>query len=214
MEAEESLREANRRKDEFLGMLSHELRNPLAPIRNSTYILRHAEPGTEQARRAQSVIERQTEHLTRLVDDLLDLTRIGRGKIELRRSRVELREVVLRAAEDYRLLLDDRGVTFHTALPDAKVWADIDATRVTQVVGNLLHNASKFTGRGDEVRLSLTVDRDDAEIRVQDTGAGVDAALLPHIFDPFVQGERTLARAEGGLGLGLALVKGADRRPG
>jgi len=208
VEAEESLREANRRKDEFLGMLSHELRNPLAPIRNSTYILRHAEPGTEQARRAQSVIERQTEHLTRLVDDLLDLTRIGCGKIELRRSRVDLREVVLRAAEDYRLLLDDRGVTFHTALPDAKVWADIDATRVTQVVGNLLHNASKFTGRGDEVRLSLTVDRDDAEIRVQDTGAGVDAALLPHIFDPFVQGERTLARAEGGLGLGLALVKG------
>src|SRR5512142_2072588 len=143
--AEEALREADRRKDEFLGMLSHELRNPLAPIRNSTYILQHATPGSEQARRAQSVIQRQTEHLSRLVDDLLDVTRIARGKIELRRAPVDLREVVVRAA-----------VVFRTVVPDAKVQVDVDATRMTQVVGNLLHNAAKFTRRGDEVVLTLS----------------------------------------------------------
>jgi CheY-like chemotaxis protein len=206
--AEAALREADRRKDEFLGMLSHELRNPLAPIRNSTYILQHAQPGSEQARHAQVVIQRQTEHLTRLVDDLLDVTRIARGKIELRRDRVDLREVVSRAAEDFRLILRDRSVRFEVVLSDEKLWAHADATRITQIVGNLLHNASKFTRHGDAVSLSVEADGSDAVIRVRDTGAGIDAALLPHLFDPFVQGERTLARTEGGLGLGLALVKG------
>jgi PAS domain S-box-containing protein len=206
---EAALREADRRKDEFLGMLSHELRNPLAPIRNSIYLLSRAPPGSDQAIRAQSVIERQTEHLTRLVDDLLDVTRIARGKIELRRSRVDLREVVSRAADDFRLLLHDRGIEFHIEIPDVKLWADTDATRITQLVGNLLHNAAKFTRRGDEVTLSLRqADESAAEIRVRDTGVGIEAALLPSIFEPFVQGERTLARTEGGLGLGLALVKG------
>jgi PAS domain S-box-containing protein len=206
--AEGALRDADRRKDEFLGMLSHELRNPLAPIRNSIYILRHAQPGSEQARRAQSVIERQTEHLTRLVDDLLDVTRIARGKIELRRSRVDLRDVVLHAADDYRLAMQDRGVTFRTSVPDAQIWADADSTRVAQIVGNLIHNAAKFTRRGDEVTLSLETAGGEAVIRVRDTGAGIAPALLPRLFTPFVQGERTLARTEGGLGLGLALVKG------
>jgi len=206
--AHETIKESDRRKDEFLGMLSHELRNPLAPIRNSTYILRHAAPGSDQARRAQSVIERQAQHLTRLVEDLLDVTRIARGKIELRRERVDLREVVLRAADDFRLLLDDRGVTFRLELPDEKVWADIDVTRITQVVGNLMQNAAKFTRRGDEVALVLMVVGDGAEIRVRDSGAGIDVALLPRVFDAFVQGARTLARTKGGLGLGLALVKG------
>ena len=206
---EEALREADRRKDEFLGMLSHELRNPLAPIRNSIYLLRHAEPGGEQASRAHGVIERQTEHLTRLVDDLLDVTRIARGKIELRRSRVDLREVVSHAADDFRLLLHDRGVEYRLGVPDASLWANADATRITQLVGNLLHNAAKFTRRGDEVTLSLRkVGENEAEIRVKDTGTGIDPALLPKVFDPFVQGDRTLARTEGGLGLGLALVKG------
>jgi signal transduction histidine kinase len=210
VEAQERLREADRRKDEFLGMLSHELRNPLAPIRNSVYILRHAGAGSDQAARAHRVIERQTEHLTRLVDDLLDVTRIARGKIELRPSRVDLREVVSRAAEDFRVLLQDRGVEFRVDLPDMTVWADADPIRITQVVGNLLHNASKFTRRGDEVVLSLALSPagDRADIRVTDNGLGIDPTLLPTIFEPFVQGERTLARTEGGLGLGLALVKG------
>jgi CheY-like chemotaxis protein/two-component sensor histidine kinase len=206
--AEESLREADRRKDEFLGMLSHELRNPLAPIRNSTYILRHAAPGSEQARRAQGVIERQVEHLTNLVDDLLDVTRIARGKIELRRARIDLRDVTRRTAEDFHWVMEDRGVVFRTVVPEAKLWADADATRIAQVIGNLLHNAAKFTRRGDDVTLSLAEHGGEAEIVVRDTGAGIDPALLPRLFQPFVQGERTLARSEGGLGLGLALVKG------
>jgi PAS domain S-box-containing protein len=202
------LEEADRRKDEFLGMLSHELRNPLAPIRNSAYILERADPMGEQASRARSVIQRQTEHLTRIVDDLLDVTRIARGKIELRRRRVDLREVVKRVAEDFRLGLEDRGITFRTAFPEVKLWADADATRITQVVGNLLHNSSKFTARGGEVTLSVREAGGEAEISVRDTGTGIDPALRLHVFEAFVQGERTLARTEGGLGLGLALVKG------
>jgi PAS domain S-box-containing protein len=204
---EEEARESGRRKDEFLAMLSHELRNPLAPIRHASYVLRHAAPGSEETRRAHAVIERQTEHLTRLVDDLLDVTRIARGKIELRRSRVDLREVVIRAADDFRVLMDERGLALRIAVPASHVWVDADGTRVTQVVGNLLHNAAKFTRRGDEVALTLTAGDGAAEVHVKDTGAGIDPALLPRIFDAFVQGERTLARTEGGLGLGLALVK-------
>jgi PAS domain S-box-containing protein len=206
--AEEALRDADRRKNEFLAVLSHELRNPLAPIRSSVYLLRHAEPGSERARRARDVIERQTEHLTRLVDDLLDVTRIARGKIELRRSPVDLRDVMLRAAEDFRAMIEERGVALRPIVPAEKVWVSADATRITQVAGNLLHNAAKFTRGGDEVTLSLRVAGGEAEIRVRDTGSGIDPALLPHVFDAFVQGERGLARTEGGLGLGLALVKG------
>jgi PAS domain S-box-containing protein len=207
-QAEEALREADRRKDEFLGMLSHELRNPLSPIRNSTYILRHVSPGSPQARRAQEVIERQTEHLTHLVDDLLDVTRIARGKIELRRARVDLREVARRMADDFRSVMEARGVRFVSALPDEQVWVDADATRLAQMVGNLLHNAAKFTPRGGAVTLSVKAVAREAEIRVRDTGVGISAELLPSVFEPFVQGDRTLARTEGGLGLGLALVKG------
>jgi PAS domain S-box-containing protein len=205
---EHELREASRRKDEFLGMLSHELRNPLGPIRSALYILRRVDPAGEQGRRAHDVIARQAEHLTRLVDDLLDVTRIARGKIELRRTRVDVRDVVLRAAEDFRLMLEERGLVFRTAMPDAEVWGAVDATRMTQIVGNLLHNAAKFTRGGGEVTLAVRATGGDAEIRVRDTGTGIDPALLPQIFEPFVQGDRTLARTEGGLGLGLALVKG------
>jgi PAS domain S-box-containing protein len=202
----ERLREEHRRKDEFLGMLSHELRNPLAPIRNSVYLLRHS--GPEDADRSLRVIERQTEHLTRLVDDLLDVTRIARGKIQLRRARVDLRDVVRRTGEDLRTVLEERGVAYRVELPDRPLHADADATRIAQVIGNLLGNAAKFTREGDEVTLSLAARGDEAVVRVRDTGAGIDPALLPSLFEPFVQGERTLARSEGGLGLGLALVKG------
>jgi PAS domain S-box-containing protein len=208
VEAQEALRNADRRKDEFLGMLSHELRNPLAPIRNASFILRHAEPGGGQVRHAQDVIERQVGHLTRLVDDLLDVTRVARGKIELRRSRIDLRDVVLQAADDFRMLLQGRGVRFEVVISEEKLWADADATRITQVVGNLLHNAAKFTQRGNEVAIRMGAVEGAAEIRIRDTGAGIEPSLLPRIFDAFVQGDRTLARTEGGLGLGLALVKG------
>ena len=206
--AELALREADRRKDEFLGMLSHELRNPLAPIRHSLYLLDHAEPDSQQARRAKEIANRQLTHLTRLVDDLLDVTRIAHGKIELRREKIDLREVVWRAADDYRLLMTERGIAFHTSLPTAEVWVDADTTRITQVVGNLLHNAAKFSRRGEDVVLSLRTMDDHAELSVRDTGAGIDPALLPKMFDAFTQGAPTLARTEGGLGLGLALAKG------
>jgi PAS domain S-box-containing protein len=207
-QSKELLESADRRKDEFLGMLSHELRNPLAPIRNSVYILEHADPVSEQSARARAVIRRQTEHLTRLVDDLLDVTRIARGKIELRRERLDLRDVVRRTAEDLRAVIENRHVAFRVHVPEESLWANADPTRLGQVVGNLLQNAAKFTRRGDAVTLSLREAGGAAEIVVRDTGAGVDPALLGDVFLPFVQGERTLARTEGGLGLGLALVKG------
>jgi CheY-like chemotaxis protein/two-component sensor histidine kinase len=158
--------------------------------------------------RARSVIQRQTEHLTRLVDDLLDVNRIARGKIELRLERVDLRDVVRRTAEDLRSVIESRGVTFQVYVPDEKVWVAADVTRLAQVIGNLLQNAAKFTRRGDTVTVSVRAADGVEEISVRDTGAGIDAALLPDIFQPFVQGERTLARTQGGLGLGLALVKG------
>jgi signal transduction histidine kinase len=206
--AEDSLREASRRKDEFLGMLSHELRNPLAPISNSIYVLDHADPNGEPARRAATVIRRQVDHLTRLVDDLLDVTRIARGKVELRRQRTDLREVVRRSTEDHRSIIQDRGLRLEVALPDDRVWIDGDATRLAQVVGNLLQNAAKFTPAGGEVTVSLRPVGSAVEMSVRDTGVGIEPSLISQVFEPFVQGQRTLARTEGGLGLGLALVKG------
>jgi PAS domain S-box-containing protein len=202
------LLEADRRKDEFLGMLSHELRNPLAPIRNSIYVLEHTDPDGEQGRRARAVIQRQAEHLTRLVDDLLDVTRIARGKIELRRERADLASIVRRTVEDQRSVVTGRGVRLVTGVPDEVVWASVDSTRISQVVGNLLQNAAKFTPRGGSVAVSLRAARGAAELRVSDTGVGIEQGLLEHVFEPFVQGERSLARTQGGLGLGLALVKG------
>jgi PAS domain S-box-containing protein len=206
--SEQELREADRRKDEFLAMLSHELRNPLAAIRNSGYVLQRAAPGGEQAARAREVIERQAAHLTRIVDDLLDVTRIVQGKIQLRRERLELGDLVRRAADDYRAVLAERGIAFASDLPAAPLPVEGDPARLVQVVGNLLHNAAKFARAGDRVAVALRAVEGTAELRVRDTGVGIDAALLPRLFDAFVQGERTLARTEGGLGLGLALVKG------
>jgi signal transduction histidine kinase/CheY-like chemotaxis protein len=207
--AHAALREAGRRKDDFLGMLSHELRNPLAPIHNAVHLLERAGPASEQAARARAVIGRQAEHLARLVDDLLDVTRIARGKIELRRERIDLADVVRRAAEDFRTLVEDPGLALHVTVPAAPLWCDADPTRITQVVGNLLHNAAKYTAPPGEVEVTLAAAGPDAaELRVRDTGAGIEPALLPHLFEAFVQGPRSLARSDGGLGLGLALVKG------
>lgn len=205
---EQALREAARRKDEFLGMLSHELRNPLAPIRNALYILDRAAPAGEQARRAKEVANRQLAHLTRVVDDLLDVTRIGRGKIALRRAEVDLAALTERIAEDHRELMNDRRLELVVQLPAEPVIVDADATRLAQVIGNLLDNARKFTLEGG--RISIAVAREDgrAVLRVRDTGSGIAPEVLPTIFEPFTQGQQTLARTEGGLGLGLALVKG------
>jgi PAS domain S-box-containing protein len=206
--AEEELRQENRRKSDFLGVLSHELRNPLAPIRNSTFILDRAPPGSWEAARAKEIIKRQTEHLSRLVDDLLDVTRISRGKIELRRERLDLREIVRRTAEDLHTMFEQREIRLFVALAPHPVWVDADATRISQAVGNLLQNATKFTAARGVVSVMLEEEGAMAVVRVSDDGEGIDRALLGHVFEPFVQAERGLARQRGGLGLGLALVKG------
>jgi PAS domain S-box-containing protein len=206
--AEEALRESDRHKDDFLAMLSHELRNPLAPIQNSIYLLARAAPGSEQARRACEVMQRQTHHLTRLVDDLLDLTRISRGKIELKRETVDAREVVRRTCEDHRAAYDQRRIRLELELPEAPAFIDADPTRISQVVGNLLQNAAKFSGEGGAVGVSIATAGERVEIRIRDEGVGIPAELLGRIFEPFVQADSGLARTKGGLGLGLALVKG------
>jgi PAS domain S-box-containing protein len=207
-EANERLREEDRRKDEFLGMLSHELRNPLAPIRNALYILDRAPPEGPQARRAKDIVARQVAHLTRLVDDLLDVTRIARGKIELRREELDLAGLALRAAEDYRPLMQERALELALQVPPAPVVVEGDPARLTQVLGNLLSNAAKFTPAGGGITLAVGEEGDRAVVHVRDTGVGIAPEVLPTIFEPFIQGKRTLARSEGGLGLGLALVKG------
>jgi PAS domain S-box-containing protein len=205
--AELALREADRRKDEFLAMLSHELRNPIAPIRNSLYVLDHAEPTGQQARRAKDVANRQVAHLTRLVDDLLDVTRIARGRFELRRVDVDLAALVRRTADDHRALMRERGLDLVVAVPDDPVVVNADDTRLAQVLGNLLSNAAKFTPAGGRVTLAVQRSGGRVVVQVRDTGPGIEPDLLPAIFDPFTQAKQTLARSEGGLGLGLALVK-------
>ncbi len=212
--AEEALREADRRKDEFLAILSHELRNPLAPIRNSVYLLSRVEAGSSQAARARQVIERQSMHLTRLVDDLLDVTRISRGKIELRPVRLDLREVIRKTADDVRSMFDQRSVELEVERSADPLWVNADPTRISQVIGNLLHNAMKFTPPNGEVVVTARSVGDRAEVVVRDTGIGIDPSELQHMFEPFAQADRTLARSQGGLGLGLALVLGLVRQHG
>ena len=207
-EANAQLREADTRKDEFLGMLSHELRNPLAPIRNALYILDRADPRGPQALRAREIANRQLAHLTRLVDDLLDVTRIARGKVELRRSDLDIAALARRTAEDHRTLMQDRHLALDLHVPDEPILVHGDETRLAQVLGNLLHNAAKFTPRGGRVSLDVRAAEGRVELRVRDTGAGIPPEVLPRIFEPFTQAQQTLARSEGGLGLGLSMVRG------
>jgi two-component system, chemotaxis family, CheB/CheR fusion protein len=213
--AEEALRQANlalaeadKRKNEFLAILSHELRNPLAPIRYSVRILERAVPGSEAARRAQEVIDRQTVQLTRLVDDLLDVTRITRGKIQLQRAQFDLNELIRRTISDHASLFEERGIGVRADLVNAELPVNGDQARLAQAVGNLLQNAAKFTPAGGSVTIVTSVSRARARLRVIDTGAGMDQAVLRRLFQPFMQADTTLDRTKGGLGLGLALVKG------
>jgi two-component system CheB/CheR fusion protein len=206
--AEDALREADRRKDEFLAVLSHELRNPLAPIRSSLDVVEHAPADAGAAARAHEIIARQVGHLARLVDDLLDVTRISSGKLQVERRSMDLRELAQRTAEDHRGLFTQREVAFEVALPDVPLWVDGDATRLAQAIGNLLQNSAKFTSSGDSVRLFLDGVEGFAVLRVRDTGVGIDPAMIPRLFQPFSQADTTLHRRLGGLGLGLALVKG------
>ena len=207
--AEMALLEADRQKNQFLAVLSHELRNPLTPIKNSLFILGRAVPDGEQANRARAVIERQVSHLVRLVDDLLDVTRIVSGKLRLRRARFDLAQMLRRTADDHRAMFLDANIDFDVRADRQPVWMDGDETRMAQAVGNLLGNSVKFTEQGGRVLLALEVDAatGTAVIRVRDTGVGVHAELLARLFEPFVQDDSTLDRSKSGLGLGLALVK-------
>jgi two-component system CheB/CheR fusion protein len=207
---QQALRDSDRRKDEFLAVLSHELRNPLAPIRNSLFILDRAVPGSEQARRAQAIIDRQVGHLTHLIDDLLDVTRIARNKIRLQCEPLDLTDLVRRTIEDHRSLFEKNEVHLDVTLPTERIAVNADRTRLAQVVGNLLQNAAKFTGKGGRAQVSLAVDETAgrAVIRVADTGVGISPELLARLFQPFAQADESMDRSKGGLGLGLALVKG------
>jgi len=204
------LKEADRRKDEFLAMLAHELRNPLAPVRNAVEILRLSGPVNEAIESAREILARQVAHMARLIDDLLDVARIARGKVRLRTERCDLAELVRQTSEDYRPTFAAIGVNFKVDVPRQPLPLTADPTRVAQVIGNLLHNAGKFTPRGGFVAVEVEEDREArvGVVTVRDTGTGLEPAVMAHLFEPFSQADQPLDRQNGGLGLGLALVKG------
>jgi len=205
----DALAESNERKNHFLGVLAHELRNPLAPISNSINILKRVPPGTEHAQRAQAVIERQTRHMIRLIDDLLDVTRISQGKIRVQSDPVDLLDAVRNCIEDQTSTLEQGNLHLALDMPSEPLRVRGDYTRICQVFGNLLNNAIKFTNAGGTIHVSVRPDArsNEAVLDVQDTGVGLDPALIPQLFQPFSQGANAYTRTTGGLGLGLALVK-------
>jgi signal transduction histidine kinase/CheY-like chemotaxis protein len=199
---------ASRAKDEFLAMLGHELRNPLGPIRNGVHLLRELLPPDERVERVRTMIERQVSHITRMVDDLLETSRVTRGKIVLETRVLDLREVAREVCDGFRYPFEQARIGLRWEAPETPVWVDADETRLAQCLGNLLHNALKFTPAGGTVLLSLARDDGQARLEVQDDGCGIDPALLPALFQPFSQGPQAIDRRQGGLGLGLSLVKG------
>jgi PAS domain S-box-containing protein len=205
--SERALEDADRRKDEFLAMLAHELRNPLAPIRNAAHTLALLGTGDDRVRWVSGVIERQVGLMTRLVDDLLDVSRITSGKITLQRTTVSVREVLAQSVETARPLAESRGQALEADVPEDAGWVDGDPARLAQAVGNLLDNAIKYTDDGGRIWLRARVEADEVVIVVEDSGVGVDPELLPHVFDLFIQADRSLERKQGGLGLGLTLVR-------
>ena len=206
--AEEELREAGRRKDEFLALLAHELRNPLAPLRNGLQVMRLAGDDAYTVGQARAMMERQLGHMVRLIDDLLDVSRIGRHKMELRRTRVALADVVDNAVETSRPVIESARHTLSVSLPSEPVFLDADLTRLAQVLSNLLTNSAKYTKPGGHIWLTAERRGDEVIASVRDTGIGIPAEDLPLVFDMFSQVDRSIERSTGGLGIGLALVKG------
>jgi signal transduction histidine kinase len=199
---------ADQRKDEFIATLAHELRNPLAPIRNGLEILRRVGDLPPVALRTRDMMERQLNHMVRLVDDLLDVSRISRGKLELRLAGITLQKVVEHALEACQPALEAARHQLVVRLPDAPIALQGDLTRLAQVVSNLVNNAIRYTPAGGRIEVTGGTEGDDAFVRVSDSGTGIDAAMLPHIFDMFVQGERGgHVAGQVGLGIGLWLVK-------
>ncbi|WP_406699624.1 response regulator [Singulisphaera sp. Ch08] len=199
--------EADRRKDEFLAMLAHELRNPLAPILNAIHYMRAETLDVSAVEQAREIAERQVRHLARLVDDLLDVSRISSGKIQLRKESIELADAVNRAVETSRLLIQLRGHHLTVTLPQEPLPLEADAARIEQVMANLLNNAAKYTEEGGQISLAVEGRGKNLEIRVCDTGIGIAPELLPRVFDLFTQDTRSLDRSQGGLGIGLTLVR-------
>jgi PAS domain S-box-containing protein len=203
---EDALRKADRRKNEFLATLAHELRNPLAPIRNVTELLRLAGDDREQRERALGVLGRQVAQMVRLIDDLLDVSRISQGKFDLRKERIALSTAIESAVEASRPLIESGGHDLSVEISSEPLYVDGDAARLSQVFANLLNNAAKYTDRG---RISLRAAPRDgrAVVSVTDTGVGIAASELPHIFEMFAQADGSLQREQGGLGIGLSLVR-------
>ncbi|MGI4719240.1 MAG: PAS domain-containing sensor histidine kinase [Janthinobacterium lividum] len=202
----DSLRQQDRRKDEFLAMLAHELRNPMAPIAAAAEVLRiSASP--EHVRRSSEVIGRQVKHMTSLVDDLLDVSRVTRGLVKLDRRKVTVAELVASAVEQSRPLMETHGHAFATEVEAGPIQVDGDPARLVQVLVNLLNNAAKYTPRGGRIALRVAREGERVQFCIADNGIGIDRALLPHVFDLFTQAERTPDRSQGGLGIGLALVR-------
>lgn len=205
---ERELRDVDRRKDEFLAVLAHELRNPLGPIRNAVELLRHLDPYVPQAQEhARQTIIRQTDHMVRLVDDLLDVSRISQGKITLRQEDIELGKVIHAAMETAGPIIEERQHKLTVSLPDHDVWMHGDSVRLSQAICNLLHNAAKFTPPGGELALEVEHRGDHAIIRVRDNGIGISPENASSIFDLFVQAGHAADRVQDGLGIGLSLVR-------
>jgi PAS domain S-box-containing protein len=207
LEMEAALKEADRRKDQFLATLAHELRNPLAPIRNGLEIMRMTINDRDTMEQARTMMERQMQHLVRLVDDLLDVSRISLGKVELRKERVELAGVIRNAVETSRPPIEASGHQLALNLPAGPICVEADVTRLSQVFSNLLNNAAKYTERGGDISLVVERQGSDVLVAVRDNGVGIPPEMLPRIFDLFTQVDRSLGLSQGGLGIGLALVK-------
>jgi CheY-like chemotaxis protein/nitrogen-specific signal transduction histidine kinase len=202
-----ALRDADRRKDEFLAMLAHELRNPLAPIRNAVQILKTSGANQAHLKTARDIVERQVMHMTRLIDDLVDVARLTQGKITLKKEKVDLATVVSDAVDLAHPIISELGHHLTVELPPQSVLLYVDGVRLSQALGNLLTNAAKYTRPGGAIELTGTNSGDEILITVRDNGIGIAPDMLAHVFDLFTQSERTLDRAQGGLGIGLALVK-------
>ena len=206
--AEDALKEADRRKDEFLATLAHELRNPLAPIRNGLQVMKLAKNNAEAIEHSRAMMERQLAQMIRLIDDLLDVSRISRGKVELKRERVDLAKVVQQAVENSRPLIEQGGHELVVDVSPDPIYVDADVTRLAQVYANLLNNAAKYTEPGGHIRLTVERTGSDAVVTVGDNGVGIAAHMLPKVFELFTQVDRSLEKSQGGLGIGLSLVKG------
>jgi signal transduction histidine kinase len=205
--SQEVLRDADRRKDEFLAMLAHELRNPLAPIRNSLDVMKRSFGDAAVLEQCQSTMERQMRQMVRLVDDLLDVSRITRDKLELRKEQVDLASVIQSAVETSRPLINSMGHELTVSLPEEMVRLDADPVRFAQVVLNLLNNAAKYSERGGKIWLTAQHNEGEVVIRVRDTGVGIAQDMLPRVFEMFTQADKSLNRSQGGLGIGLSLVR-------